>query len=126
MFSNLLHHLDTHKYVGPDTIHPRIPRKMVEVLTKPLAIIYQQTWRKREVPAEQRLPNVMSIYRKGQTEGLGSYRPVSLTSVPGMIIEKIILSAITQHVQGNQVIRPSQQGCMKGRSCLTNLISCDK
>ncbi|GAB0189406.1 mitochondrial enolase superfamily member 1 [Grus japonensis] len=27
------------------------------------------------------------------------------------------------HIQGNQVIRPSQHGFMKGRSCLTNLIS---
>ncbi|KAK4825733.1 hypothetical protein QYF61_002172 [Mycteria americana] len=41
-------------------------------------------------------------------------------------MEQIILSAITQHVQDNQVIRPSQCGFMKGRSCLTNLISCDK
>ncbi|GAB0179579.1 hypothetical protein GRJ2_000423200 [Grus japonensis] len=38
-------------------------------------------------------------------------------------MEQIILSANTQHVQDNQVIRPSQHGFMKGRSCLTNLIS---
>ena len=38
-------------------------------------------------------------------------------------MEQIILSAIMQHVQDNQVIRPSQHGFMKGKSCLTNLIS---
>ncbi|GAB0206924.1 mitochondrial enolase superfamily member 1 [Grus japonensis] len=38
-------------------------------------------------------------------------------------MEQIILSAIMQHVQDNQVIRPSQDEFMKGRSCLTNLIS---
>ena len=38
-------------------------------------------------------------------------------------MEQIILSAITWHIQDNQVIRPSQQEFMKGRSCLTNLIS---
>ncbi|GAB0202783.1 mitochondrial enolase superfamily member 1 [Grus japonensis] len=38
-------------------------------------------------------------------------------------MERIILSAITWHVQDNQVIRPSQHGFMKGRSCFTNLIS---
>ncbi|KAK4817096.1 hypothetical protein QYF61_027927 [Mycteria americana] len=37
--------------------------------------------------------------------------------------EQIVLSAITWHVQDNQVIRPSQHGFMKGRSCLPNLIS---
>ena len=31
-----------------------------------------------------------------------------------------------RHIQENQVIRPSQRGFMKGRSCLMNLFSCDK
>ncbi|MCQ4078919.1 hypothetical protein FK519_29625, partial [Klebsiella pneumoniae] len=52
-----------------------------------------------------------------------NYRPVSLTSVLGKIMEWFILSALTWHVQDNQGIRPSQHGFMKGRSCLTNLIS---
>ena len=33
------------------------------------------------------------------------------------------MSAFTGHVKDNQGIRPSQHGFMKGRSCLTNLIS---
>jgi len=38
-------------------------------------------------------------------------------------MEHIILNVITQHVQDHQGIRPSQHGYMKGRSCLTYLIS---
>jgi len=52
-----------------------------------------------------------------------NYRPVSLTSVPGKIMEQFILSALTGRVKDNQGIRPSQHGFMKGGSCLTNLIS---
>lgn len=33
------------------------------------------------------------------------------------------MSVITQHLQGNQVIKPSQHEFMKGKSFLTNLIS---
>jgi len=56
-------------------------------------------------------------------EDPGNYRPVSLTSVLGKIMELFILSALTGHVKENQGIRPRQHGFMKVRSCLTNLIS---
>ncbi|KAK4832453.1 hypothetical protein QYF61_023177 [Mycteria americana] len=88
-----------------------------------LSILYQQSQLTREVPVNWELANVMPIYKKGQKKDLGKYRPVSLNSVPGKVMEQIILSAITWHVQDNQVIRPSQHGFMKGRSCLNNLIS---
>ncbi|GAB0207944.1 mitochondrial enolase superfamily member 1 [Grus japonensis] len=123
MVCNLLHHLDTHKSVGPDGIHPRVLRELAEVLTKPLAFIYQQSWLTREVSVDWRLANVMPIHKKGRKEDPGNNRPVSLTSVLGKVTEQIILSAITWHIQDNQVIRPSQHGFMKGRSWLTNLIS---
>ncbi|PKU38106.1 rna-directed dna polymerase from mobile element jockey-like [Limosa lapponica baueri] len=76
----------------------------------------------REVPVDWRLANVTPIHKKGQKEDPGNYRPVSITSVPGKVMEQIILSAIMWYVKDTQVIRPSQHGFMKGRSCLTNLI----
>ncbi|KAK4828709.1 LOW QUALITY PROTEIN: hypothetical protein QYF61_000547 [Mycteria americana] len=121
MVSDLLHHLDTHKCMGPDGIHPRVLRELADVLTKPLSIIYQQSWLTGEVPIDW--SNVTPIYKKGRKEDPGNYRPVILTSVPGKLMEQIILSAITRHVQDNQGIKPSQHGFRKGRSCLTNLIS---
>jgi len=38
-------------------------------------------------------------------------------------MERFILSALTGYVKDNQGIRPSQHGLVKGRSCLTNMIS---
>ncbi|PKU41876.1 rna-directed dna polymerase from mobile element jockey-like [Limosa lapponica baueri] len=109
--------------MGPDGTHPRVLRELVDALTQPLSIIYQQSWLTREVPVDESLANVMLIYKKGQKEYPRNYRPVSPTSVPGDLMEQIILSAITWYVQDKQVIRPSQHRVMKGRSCLTNLIS---
>ncbi|KAK4808577.1 hypothetical protein QYF61_009880 [Mycteria americana] len=50
--NDLLRHLDTHKSMGPDGIHPRVLRELVEELAKPLSIIYQQSWLTGEVPGE--------------------------------------------------------------------------
>ena len=57
----VINHLDTHKAMGPDGIHPRILRELVEELAKPLSIIYQQSWSTGEVPDDWRLANVMPI-----------------------------------------------------------------
>ena len=65
----------------------------------------------------------MPIFKKGKKEDPSNYRPVSLTSVPGKIMEKMILEVIEAHLGDNGVIGPSQHGFMRGRSCLTNLIS---
>uniref|UniRef100_A0A493T865 Reverse transcriptase domain-containing protein n=1 Tax=Anas platyrhynchos platyrhynchos TaxID=8840 RepID=A0A493T865_ANAPP len=123
LVGDLLRHLDVHKSMGPDGIHPRVLRELAEELAKPLSIIYQQSWLSGEVPADWRLANVTPIYKKGWRADPGNYRPVSLTSVPGKLMEQILLGVIMRHLKGKQAIRPSQHGFMEGRSCLTNLIS---
>ncbi|KFO87090.1 hypothetical protein N320_08569, partial [Buceros rhinoceros silvestris] len=104
MVSDLLQHLDAHKSIGPDGIHPRVLRELEEVLSKPLSIIYQQSWLIREVPVDWRLANVTPIYKKGWKEDLGNYRSVSLTLLLGKAMEQIILSAIMWYIQDNQEI----------------------
>ena len=63
------------------------------------------------------------IYKKGCKQDPRSYRHVSLTSVPGKVMEQIVLRETMMHLRDNQGIRPRQNGFTKGRSCLTNVIS---
>jgi len=122
--NSLLCHLDAYRSMGLDGIHLRALRYLAEELAKPLSIIYQQSWLTGEVPGDWRIDNVAPVYKQGRKEDPGNYRPVSLTSVLGKVMELLdYLSALTGHVKDNQGIRPSQHGFMKGRSCLTNLIS---
>ncbi|XP_074998246.1 mRNA cap guanine-N(7) methyltransferase isoform X4 [Calonectris borealis] len=52
----------------------------------------EQSWLTGEVPVDWRLANVTPIYKKGRKEDAGNYRPVSLTLVPGKVMEQIVLS----------------------------------
>ena len=109
--------------MGPYGLHPRVLRELVGVIAEPLSAIYLHSWSSGEVPEDWRLADVIPVYKKGRKKDLGNYRPVSLTSIPGKLMEQIILAEITWYVCCVQGIRPSQHRFMKGRSCLANLIS---
>jgi len=85
-----LSNLDAHKSMGPDGMHPRVLRELVDVIAEPLSIIFERSWRTREVPEDWRKANVIPIFKKGKKEDPGNYRPVSLTSIPGKVMEQLI------------------------------------
>ncbi|KAJ7417193.1 hypothetical protein WISP_65859 [Willisornis vidua] len=117
--SDLMKHLDPQKSMGPDGIHARVMRELMEELVKsPSTNSPGSVGRSQIIGSCQMSPQ--STKRAARP---GNYRPVSLTLVPGKDMEQIILSAITQHLQDGQGLRPSQHGFRKGTSCLTNLIS---
>lgn len=74
--SDLLHYLNMHKFMGTDELHSKILKKLVDVLTKPLYIIFQQSWNPGEVSVEWRVANVTPIFKNGQREDLGNCMPV--------------------------------------------------
>ncbi|CAM5154475.1 unnamed protein product, partial [Eretmochelys imbricata] len=118
-----LEKLDVHKSMGPDELHLRVLKELAAVIAEPLAIIFENSWRTGEVPDDWKKANVVPIFKKGKKEDPGNYRPVSLTSVPGKIMEKVLKESILKHLHESKVIRNSQHGFTKGRSCLTNLIA---
>lgn len=52
----------------------------MEMLTKPLSIIYQHSRLTGKVPVDWKFANVTPTYNKGQKQDPGNYRPISLTS----------------------------------------------
>ncbi|RMC03427.1 hypothetical protein DUI87_20624 [Hirundo rustica rustica] len=115
--------LDIHESMGPDGIHPRVMRELADELAKSVSIIYHHSWLTGKVPDDWKLANVTPIHKKGGRENPSNCRPLSLTSVPGKIMEQFILSVITQNLQDGQGCRPSQHKFRKDGSCLTNLVS---
>lgn len=64
-----------------------------------------------------------SRLKKGMRTDPRNYRSVSLASVSGQDMYKIIPGATERHLKNNVFIRHSQHGLTKGKSCLTNFVS---
>jgi len=74
------------------------------------------------VPDDWRTANVTPIFKKGNTNKVENFRPVSLSSQIGKLFEMIIRDSIVDHLEQNGLIKSSQHGFRKGGSCLSNLL----
>lgn len=92
-------------------------REPSEELDISLFIICRLSWKASQITTDWKLANPPTGKTRKRTKGT-----TGLTSVPGNIMKQNNLRAIMQHVQNIQGIRPNQQGLMKGRLCLANLI----
>ncbi|GAB0178098.1 mitochondrial enolase superfamily member 1 [Grus japonensis] len=115
--------LNTHKSMGPGGMHPQVLRELADVIAKLLSIAFERSWRTGEVPEDWRKASVTPVFKKGKKDDPGNYRPVSLTSIPGKVMEQLFLGVISKHMEEQKVIRSGQHGFTKGKSCLTNLIA---
>ncbi|KFQ31543.1 hypothetical protein N331_02291, partial [Merops nubicus] len=96
--------LNTHKSMDPSGMYPRVLRELADVVALPLSIIFEKSLRTGEVPEDWRKANVTPVFRKGKREDPGNYRPVSLTSIPGKVMEQLLLEAISRHMEKKKVI----------------------
>lgn len=122
MIQKLLKKLKVNKSPGPDSVHPRVLKELHGVMSEPLAIMMNNSFKLGQVPLEWKNGIISAIYKKGNRKLAGNYRPVSLTSIICKIMESVIRDAITDHLKRNKLFSRNQYGFISGRSTILQLL----
>ena len=87
-----LSQLNVYKAAGPDKIPAIILKQCRNVLCKPLSILFNKSITSSELPQDWKDADILPIFKSGDKQDCGNYRPISLTSIVVKILEKLILS----------------------------------
>ena len=91
------------KAPGDDGFVPEFLKYLANVVSIPLAIIYNKSIAEGVVPQEWKRANVTPLFKKGSRSEPGNYRPVSLTSYLCKILEAILKESIIDHLSAHSL-----------------------
>ena len=115
--------LKTSKSLGPDGLHPRVLVEQTDQLLEPLKTIFRRSLIEGQLPQDWKDGNITPIFKKCKRHVPGNYRPVSLTSIPCKMLERVVRNAIMEHMECNHLLNDVHHGFVPGRSCSTQLLT---
>ncbi|KAK8738331.1 hypothetical protein OTU49_017424, partial [Cherax quadricarinatus] len=115
--------LKQNKSPGPDEVFSRVLKECKMELCEPLTNIFNLCLQTGVVSDMWKMANVIPIFKTRDKSLPSNYRPISLTSIVGKLLESIIAEIIRSHLDKHSLINDTQHGFTRGRSCLTNLLT---
>ena len=74
-------------------------------------------------PKIWKIAHVTLLHKKGPENLYDKYRPISLLSCVGKVLERCVHSRVLNYLNVNNIITPSQSGFMPGDSTVNQLTS---
>lgn len=118
-----LYKLNTAKPAGPDDIMPKFIKLISNSITEPLTSLFNRSLDLGQVPTQWKMANISAIFKgKGDDQDPANYRPISITSCLGKILEKIIFKYLYNYLQANEILTKFQSGFRPKDSTVNQLL----
>ena len=114
--------LDPYSAAGPDDLHPALLKSCSKSLAYPLYKIMCLSLAEAHLPAEWKSSIIVPIFKKGSRYNPLNYRPISLTSVPCKVLERIIVDHLNSYLEDASLLSEHQFGFRSGRSTMDQLL----
>jgi len=114
--------LDKNKAVGPDKIHNKLLIAAVDFIAEPLCILFNRSLTEGIVPDMWKTAHITPVHKKGPCDQCSNYRPISLLSCLGKVLERCIHNHIFTYFKQNEIISANQSGFIPGDSTTNQLL----
>ena len=111
-----LRDLKTRKAAGLDNIPPRLLKDTADIVATPLTIIINASLRQGRVPDDWKSARVIPLFKKGKTENLDTYRPISILPTASKLLERIVHKQVGDYLREHNILCPYQCGFRKHHS----------
>jgi hypothetical protein len=116
-----LQSIKSNKSPAPEEIPARVLTELTPQLAPYLEVIFVKSLSEGKLPHDWKIARVAPIFKKGNRQDPGNYRPIFLTSLSCKILEHIIVSNIMTYLDSSNFLHTSQHDFCKYRSCETQL-----
>ncbi len=110
------------KAFGPDNVSPRLLKEGAEQLAPSLCMLFNVSLQTSKFPQQWKMANVIPLYKKKDKASISNYRPVSLLSSIGKVMERIVFNVLFEYFRTNFLISVWQSGFIPGHSTVTHLV----
>jgi hypothetical protein len=114
--------LDLKKASGPDKISHKMLKITPEKIAEPLQIIFSKSLRQGKYPSSWKIAHVIVIFKKGDASLSSNYRPISLISCVGKVMERVVYKTVYNYLVRNKLIYEYQSGFLPKHSTIHQLL----
>ena len=118
----ILKSLKLGKAAGPDSINNRILKELAFPLSFPLCDLFNFSLSSGKVPSIWKEANVTPIFKKDDPSIISNYRPISLLSTIGKVLEKIVHKNLFNFIRDHEILTTLQSGFIPGDSTVNQLV----
>jgi len=120
---SIIKNLDTKKSSGPSGIPTRLLILIPDLIVFPLCKIINTSFTTGIFPEAIKIAKVIPIFKKGSTQNVNNYRPISLLSIFDKIIEKLMYNRVYIFLEKHNILYKHQYGFRKQMSTHQSLIN---
>jgi hypothetical protein len=102
--------------LDPTNLSMIILKAVSHQICMPLKHIVNLSLSSGEIPIQMKTAKIVPIFKSGEPTEINNYRPISLLSTFGKILEKIVSNKLTNFLENNKILSNFQFGFRKGHS----------